>query len=401
MRGTASDAGRSGGWANLPDMTWLHAVPGTLDPVVVAAGSLLEDFFADDGKRRQDLEGFDEIYADIVHYIIRCTHRIWEEGEIDLLHTHYADSFPLHTSEGTQHGRDLIIKSTIATQSAYPDIRLHGDDVVWSGDDVAGFHCSHRMTHTGTHLGRTAYGPPTGLTFVRRTVAHTVVRENMVIEEWLTRDELNLVRSLGFDEVALAREIGSLEAEARGGLVVPAVGVADGTPLRIQPEPIGTLRPGQVMEEHLVRSMFHDVWNERRVDLVESYFSPDAVVSTSTNRSLDSPADYRHFLLGWFSEFSDVTIDVEHVMSNARHGGRVVATRWRLHGTHDGPGPHGPPSGRKIQLIGFSHHLVRNGQIAAEWTVFDEFSLLKQIHATEPATSRTFERHATGGSQTR
>ncbi|MDX1413776.1 MAG: hypothetical protein R3293_06265, partial [Candidatus Promineifilaceae bacterium] len=32
--------------------------------------------------RRQELEGFDEDYVDIVDYIVRCTHKIWEEGTI-------------------------------------------------------------------------------------------------------------------------------------------------------------------------------------------------------------------------------------------------------------------------------------------------------------------------------
>jgi hypothetical protein len=29
--------------------------------------------------RRQSMRGFDEDYVDIVDYIVRCTHKIWEE----------------------------------------------------------------------------------------------------------------------------------------------------------------------------------------------------------------------------------------------------------------------------------------------------------------------------------
>jgi len=56
-----------------------------------------------------------------------------------------------------------------------------------------------------------------------------------------------------------------------------------------------------------------------------------------------------------------------------------TAIRWTLQGTHLGPGVYGNPSGKRISILGMSHYLVRDGKIAQEWTVFDEFALLKQI----------------------
>jgi hypothetical protein len=35
--------------------------------------------------RLQPMRGFDEDYTDIVDYIVRCTHRIWDEGGVGLL----------------------------------------------------------------------------------------------------------------------------------------------------------------------------------------------------------------------------------------------------------------------------------------------------------------------------
>jgi len=35
------------------------------------------------------LRGFDPIYTDIVDYIVRCTHRIWDERDVGLIYTHY------------------------------------------------------------------------------------------------------------------------------------------------------------------------------------------------------------------------------------------------------------------------------------------------------------------------
>ncbi|MFB3044324.1 MAG: hypothetical protein ACE1Y9_02490, partial [Acidimicrobiia bacterium] len=73
--------------------------PDAKDGVAVAAGSDLADFLADDGKRRQSLQGFEDVYADIVHYIIRSTDRIWDgDTGTELIKSHYAPEVPLHTS---------------------------------------------------------------------------------------------------------------------------------------------------------------------------------------------------------------------------------------------------------------------------------------------------------------
>jgi hypothetical protein len=41
-------------------------------------GRDLEELLAPSGPRRQPLRGFEDGYADIIDYIIRCTWRIWE-----------------------------------------------------------------------------------------------------------------------------------------------------------------------------------------------------------------------------------------------------------------------------------------------------------------------------------
>jgi len=360
------------------------------DSVSVAAARDIKDFFADDGKPFQDLEGFDEVYADIVHYIMRCTHRIWEEGGIGLLYNHYSHNMALHTTEGTTYSRDAVIASTQRALAAYPDIRLLGDDVIWEqrGDS---YNTSHRITHTGSNLGWSQYGPPTGKKVKRRAVVHCVVQKNLIIEEWVARDELAVVRSLGFNEFALARQMGAADARDRGA----PVSLATGEVSRMR----GQLPPGEIDEtpedvasaKHLVRSMFQQVWNWRRLDKTSTYYSPAAVIKTSTERTLNGPVALKHHIVEWLAGFSDMAIAIDHMMSNERSGGAVVATRWRIEGTHDGPGPWGDPKGRRVTLLALSHHLVVNGSIVAEWTVFDEFALLKQIHAPDWTLNSRYE----------
>jgi len=360
------------------------------DSVSDAATRDIRDFFADDGKRDEDLEGFDEVDGDIVHFIIGSSHRIWEEGGIGLLYTQYGHNMSLHTTEGTTYGRDAVMALTQLTLAAYPDTRLFGDDVVWTqhGDS---YQTSHRTTHAGSNLGWSQYGPPTGKKVKRRVVAHCVVHKNMIIEEWVARDELAVVRDLGFDEFALAREVGAADAQTRSGPVAIATGEVSRLRGQLPPVEIAETLEGMSPAQNMVRSMFQQVWNSRRLDRITAYYNPAAVIKTSTDRTLNGPVELRHHILGWLAGFSDLAISIEHMMSNERSGGTVVATRWRIDGTQDGPGRWGDPTGRRVTLMGFSHHLVVKGMIAAEWTVFDEFALLKQIHAPTSALQSPFE----------
>ena len=358
----------------------------TNDRVAVAAGTDPADFVADDGKRRQSLQGFEDVYADIVHYIIRSTDRMWDgDAGTELIESHYAPEVPLHTSDGTAYGRTAVIEMTKRTKRAYPGISLHAEDVVWSGNDRDGFHTSHRITHIGRNDGPSLYGSATGRSFRRPAVAHCIVVENRIVEEWLARDELALVRALGLDEMALAESLGTAEAASRGSLV-------GGTALPPADEPPAPASAG----EDVVRSMFRDVWSERRSGDLPVYYDPDAHVSTATNRVLTGPVGYLQYVADWQNEFSDVSLRVDHTMSNERAGGEIVATRWWIRGTHDGARRYGQPTGRRVRILGFSHHLVVDRRIVAEWTIFDEFALLKQIYAKDPsaANSSRSQKHA-------
>lgn len=52
-------------------------------------------------KRAQSMEGFDDCCTDIVDYIVRCTHKIWDERDIGLIYTHYTHNCILYGTMGT------------------------------------------------------------------------------------------------------------------------------------------------------------------------------------------------------------------------------------------------------------------------------------------------------------
>lgn len=77
-------------------------------------------------------------------------------------------------------------------------------------------------------------------------------------------------------------------------------------------------------------------------------------------------------------------MSVDHFCANEDgHGHYRAATRWTMQGTHTGPGFYGKPTGKRVNIIGVTHQSIEQGRIKREWTVFDEFALLKQLYAPD------------------
>ena len=333
-------------------------------------------------ERRQSLRGFDDDYVDIVDYIIRSTYKIWEQKGIGRIYDHYRHNSIIHTTDGTTYGRDKVIADSIKTMAAFPDLRLYGDEVIWSGNDRDGFHTSHRITWVGRNTGYSIYGPPTGRKVVRRGIAHCFVKENRIVEEWIARDELALIRQLGFDEHELVRKMGSRDTasvEQPIGEVERIVG--QGTPETLPPN-----EDGDSDIEDFVRRALHEVWNWRLLNKIDDYYVRNYLCYTSTDKKVQGLGDFKAHLLSMLAAFPDAGLSVDHFASlgNEREGYRT-ATRWTLHGTHEGPGVYGEPTGKRIRLMGITHHEIKDGRFVREWTVFDEFALLKQLVVDQPA----------------
>jgi predicted ester cyclase len=327
--------------------------------------------------RLQPMRGFDEDYTDIVDYIVRCTHKIWEEGAMGLLYTHYSHNCVVHTPYGITYGREAMLTDSINALSAFPDRRAFADEVIWAGDDEAGFHTSHRVIGTGRNTGHSAYGPPTGRKILTRTIANCFVKENMISEEWLVRDALSLVRQLGLDENEVVDRM--LAADEHNGVKSsygPSERVAGQTLPPPNPEKTGD---GFDVGWFVQRSL-NEVWNWRLFNKITDDYAPNYLCYTSSNRTIYGIGGFRAYVMAFIVAFPDARLNVDHLywIGNEREGYRV-ATRWTLIGTHDGPSHYGTPTGKPVNVMGVTHHLIQDERFVKEWTVFDELALLKQL----------------------
>ena len=358
-------------------------------PVVALGQRDMRSLLSPGNKQRQSMQGFDDDYVDIVDYIVRCTYKIWEQGGLGRIYDHYRHDIVIHTSDGTVYGRDPVVYESTKTMAAFPDIRLYADDVIWSGNDRDGFHTSHRIVWVGHNTGYSKYGPPTGRKVVRTGIAHCFVKENLITEEWIARDELALVRQLGFDEHELAKRMA--EKDAARGIEYPGGEVERVTSPNTPPEMPPKETDGFDIEDFLRRST-HEIWNWRLLNKIDEYYVDNYVCYTTDNRMLYGLRDYKAHILSLLAAFPDARISVDHVcwLGNEQEG-YSTAVRWTLQGTHEGPGIYGGPTGRRVHLLGITHHEVREGRFVKEWMIYDELALLKQLY--RPVTTN----EVTGG----
>ncbi len=330
------------------------------------------------GERKQGMAGFDEEFVDIVDYIVRITHTIWEEMGMGRIYDYYQHNITVHTAYGVSYGVEEMVAGSIKVLAAFPDRRLIATDVIWSGNEKDGFHTSHLISNIGHNTGYSVYGPPTGRRVKWRAIANCFARENRISEEWLVRDELAVVQQLGYDPHTVAARFASREQSANA-LEFPQ-GEFERTLGQLAPQPLPPPVAGVAPIEDFVRRTLHDTWNRRLLNRVHERYVENYIYYTTANRTIHGRNEYLNWVLSMLAMFPDAKLSVDHVywMGNEEDGYRV-ATRWSLVGTHTGPGVYGEPTGRCVRIMGISQHHINGEKFIREWTVFDEIAVLRQL----------------------
>jgi predicted ester cyclase len=331
------------------------------------------------GAPRQHIPGFDPEYADIVDYILRCTHRIWEQKDVGLIATHYGTDIVVHMMTGPALGMDGVIAGTARTLSAFPDRTLTGEAVIWA--DARGYAgdgaylSSHRITSTATNLGASELGPATGKRISFTTIADCLCKANLIIEEWLVRDYSHMALQLGYHPRAVAR----IHAEAdktqgpRAEWRAQAMARVHDQALSVFSTP--SFPSPSAEPEAFARTVFDQILTHRRFGRVRDAYSPAAHWAGPGGRRLFGWGE----IVGWFTaligSFGDARI---HIQSVAAVDG-MIAVRWELAGTHDGGALYGPPSREPIYILAVTHWRIEHDVIVDEVTVFDEVALMRQM----------------------
>jgi predicted ester cyclase len=332
--------------------------------------------------RSQSLRGFDPIYTDIVDYIVRCTHRIWDERDIGLIYTHYTHNAVLYTSLGALYNREDVVRDTIQRLTAFPERRGMATQVIWRGNDVDGFYTSHLVTGSGRHSQYGPFGKPTNRPFVSRTIADCMVHENRIYREWLVSDNMALVRQLGLDadEIARAR---AAEMHARGHALVD---IGENRRLLGQnpPETEADLTIAHTNSERECLRWLHEIYNKRMFGTIKDVYAPNAQWHGPLMKELYGRAAVLHQTLALVGMMPDCAYVPQHICSTpCDEGGEKIAVRWVMEGHHLGYGSLGAPTGHRLFVMGMSHFHIVDGMVRDEWTVYDELAMLTQLKLAE------------------
>ena len=317
------------------------------------------------------MKGFDPKFADFPDYILGITREIWEERGIATLHHYYSEDIPVRSPGSVVKGNAGVIAATMATLAEFPDRRLLGEDVIWSGSPEAGMLSSHRILSTATHAGDGVYGAASGTKLVYRIIADCHAINNQINDEWLIRDQGAIVRQLGWDPKAYAADL--IEREGGAGHCTKPF-----TPKIDIPGPYN----GKGNDNE---------WGGRYADMLNRIMAADlAVIPNAYDEAchLELPGGVTahgleaadNFWMGLRASFPDAQFTIEHQIG--RDDDQMApraAIRWGLHGTHSGWGSFGTPTGAEVYVMGVSHAEFGPRGLRREYVLFDETAIWKQI----------------------
>ena len=322
------------------------------------------------------MKGFSQKFIDFPDYILGITKEIWEDRGIATLNEYYGEDMYLRMPLGVSRGNQGVISKTMSTLVEFPDRELLGEDVIWSGNDEDGMMSSHRLYCTGTHLGHSMFGEPTGNTVHFRAIADCYAINNAITDEWLVRDYGGVAKQIGWT----AQEAAAQLIEAEGGVDHCE------KPLTPQNDVVGPYT-GKGNDNE---------WGQRYADVLTRIMSADlAVIPTAYDRAIKGEypgmttargwGEVDQFWIGLRAAFPSATFKIEHQIG--REDPMMpprAAIRWSLHGKHDGWGAFGRPTGAEVYILGMAHAdfgalVTDQPKIRNEFALYDEIAIWKQI----------------------
>ena len=337
----------------------------------------------EDYGKRQSLSRFDPEYRNIIDYIVRITHRIWETDAkgVDYIAECYGPDSLVYDDYGLQTGNQKIIADTHHTTGAFPDIILDAEEVIWAGDDRVGFHTSHLTRIIGTNTGPSRYGDPTGARISILVIANCVALGNDIFLEHVLYNTSAMLKQLGID---IWQEAERLVADPPPGWPRCDAVWKEMRRAASPSQPLHVSAPVEGFDpDRFARDIHDNIWNGDGRALA-ARFVADFPFEGTTDRAFSGHAAYHDYVAELRDAFPDLNLQVDEVywMGNAQDG-FLVSTRWSATGTHSGGTLYRAPTGKECQIWGITQWQITDGKIEREWQLFNELDVMMQIAADQ------------------
>ena len=124
----------------------------------------------------------------------------------------------------------------------------------------------------------------------------------------------------------------------------------------------------------LVRRNFEVIWTQCNLDVADEIIDPHYVghiaALPDTVRGVEA---FKQLVMLYHLSAPDIRFEIQEQLAE----GNKVATRWIVHGTHQGEFMGIAPSGQRMSVTGMSFHRIEQGRIQESWDDWDALSILQ------------------------
>src|ERR1043165_4538088 len=124
----------------------------------------------------------------------------------------------------------------------------------------------------------------------------------------------------------------------------------------------------------VARSFFEDVLDTGKLENYSKSHAPDFVAHAEGGR-LASLEEDMSAAREQRKAMPDMRVKVNHIVAE----GDMVSVYWTASGTNTAPGWGIPATGKSVTVNGMTFFRFAGGLIQEEWSVFDQYSIMKQL----------------------
>lgn len=134
-------------------------------------------------------------FSDIEYLVRKNMYDIYNRRMFGMIKNWFHQEFAYHGPNGREivQDADLYVQDKLALFQVFPDLCIQMNDFYYLFDtERKQYYVAYRWTIIGTHYGRGMYGSATGKRIYLPGITHQVIKDDKVLEEWTSYDELSL-----------------------------------------------------------------------------------------------------------------------------------------------------------------------------------------------------------------
>jgi steroid delta-isomerase-like uncharacterized protein len=126
----------------------------------------------------------------------------------------------------------------------------------------------------------------------------------------------------------------------------------------------------------IVRRLYEEVWNKRRLELVDEIISPShALHDPNLTDSSVGPDAYKRQVSRFIAGIPDLRLTIEDIVGEKEK----LAVAWTISGTHTGEFMGIPATNKKVYVEGITINHIVDGKIMDSYISWDTFGMMQQL----------------------